>query len=362
MKFLNLKKKSFWLIVASIVVIGSISGTTAYFTKEFISDNNVVTAAAFDVDVVDSNGNPIADGQFNLDGDLYPGMDTLVAYQFDVKRNNTELPYEYTVDLSKNGDLFPEDGSSPIVVTMQKLVDDEWVDVDLNSTFFNENDVETYRILVDWPHGDNDIAFQGLTGTLKLEIVATQVDIHTKEKAEEMYQEAREALTALDHVRGGLNAGNFTKAESDAVQAMVDDLFAYINRMQAGEDKDEMLSKAQQLQADLDAKIESRYVYYSIKEDETDFTQIVFENLTSQVTSNVFRYHVDKPVTITALIRGDERVWRVRYFNPDAAEVGDRFELGMRFFDYTKPIDLTLINMGNGEWKIESDWLVPHEK
>lgn len=177
MKFLNLKKKSFWLIVASIVVIGSISGTTAYFTKEFISDNNVVTAAAFDVDVVDSNGNPIADGQFNLDGDLFPGMDTLVAYQFDVKRNNTELPYEYTVDLSKNGDLFPEDGSSPIVVTMQKLVDDEWVDVDLNSTFFNENDVETYRILVDWPHGDNDIEFQGLTGTLKLEVVATQVDM-----------------------------------------------------------------------------------------------------------------------------------------------------------------------------------------
>ena len=172
-----MKKKAIFLIISAIFVIAAISGTTAYFVKEFTSDDNVATAATFDVDVVDAEGNTISDGQFYLDGDLYPGMDTLVAYQFDVLRNNTELPYEYSIDFSQRGDLFPEDGSSPLVVTMQKQVGDDWLDIEFQSTFVPEDDVEAYRILVDWPHGDNDIDFQGATGTLTLNVVATQVDM-----------------------------------------------------------------------------------------------------------------------------------------------------------------------------------------
>ena len=118
--FKIMKKKAVFLIVSAIFVIAAISGTTAYFVKEFTSDDNVATVATFDVDVVDADGNTISDGQFNLDEDLYPGMDTLVAYQFDVLRNNTELPYEYSIDFSQRGELFPEDGNSPLVVTMQK--------------------------------------------------------------------------------------------------------------------------------------------------------------------------------------------------------------------------------------------------
>lgn len=175
--FKIMKKKAIFLIVSAIFVIAAISGTTAYFVKEFTSDDNVATAATFDVDVVDADGNTISDGQFNLDEDLYPGMDTLVAYQFDVLRNNTELPYEYSIDFSQRGELFPEDGNSPLVVTMQKQVGDGWLDIDFQSTFVPEDDVEAYRILVDWPHGDNDIDFQGATGTLTLNVVATQVDM-----------------------------------------------------------------------------------------------------------------------------------------------------------------------------------------
>lgn len=172
-----LKKKALWLIAATLLVVAAISGTTAYFVKEFTSDNNTATAATFDVDVVDADGNTIADGQFNLDGELYPGMDTIVAYQFDVMRNNTELPFEYTVDLTGSGGLFPEDGSSPIALTMQKQDGDDWVEVNYDGAIVPEADVESYRILVDWPHGDNDIDFQGLTGTLTLNVVATQVDM-----------------------------------------------------------------------------------------------------------------------------------------------------------------------------------------
>ena len=175
--FKIMKKKAIFLIVSAIFVIAAISGTTAYFVKEFTSDDNVATAATFDVDVVDADGNTISDGQFNLDEDLYPGMDTLIAYQFDVLRNNTELPYEYSIDFSQRGELFPEDGNSPLVVTMQKQVGEDWLDIDFQSTFVPEDDVEAYRILVDWPHGDNDIDFQGATGTLTLNVVATQVDM-----------------------------------------------------------------------------------------------------------------------------------------------------------------------------------------
>ena len=357
-----LKKKALWLIATSMLVIAAISGTTAYFTKEFTSDNNVATAAAFDVDVVDESGNTIANGQFHLDGDLYPGMETIVAYQFDVKRNQTELPFEYSVDLTGSGDLFPDDGSSPITLTLQKQEGDSWVDIDYDSAFVPSADVETYRILVDWPHGENDIDFQGLTGTLALNVVATQIDYSSKETAEEMYEAAREAYEDLDRVRDTVNRGNFTKEQSDAVQAMIDDLFNYINGMKDGDEKDEMLGKAEALQNDLDAKVESRYVYYSIKEDETNFTQIVFENVSAEVSTQTFRYHTDKPLHISALIRGDDKVLRVRYFNSDVAEVGDRFELGMRFSDGTKPVDYTLTNLGDGEWKIESDWLIPYNK
>lgn len=175
--FKIMKKKAVFLIVSAIFVIAAISGTTAYFVKEFTSDDNVATVATFDVDVVDADGNTVSDGQFNLDEDMYPGMDTLVAYQFDVLRNNTELPYEYSIDFSQRGELFPEDGNSPLVVTMQKQVGEDWLDIDFQSTFVPEDDVEAYRILVDWPHGDNDIDFQGATGTLTLNVVATQVDM-----------------------------------------------------------------------------------------------------------------------------------------------------------------------------------------
>lgn len=48
--------------------------------------------------------------------------------------------------------------------------------MDLYTQFRPENDTETYRILIDWPHSDNDIAFQGATGNLALHVVATQVD------------------------------------------------------------------------------------------------------------------------------------------------------------------------------------------
>lgn len=159
-----------------VLVVSLITGTIAYFMKEFSSDENIATAATFDIDVVNSAGETIGDGEFDLGDDLYPGMERKEVYTFDVQRNNTVLPVEYQVDLLLTGDLFPEDGSSPVVLTMEREIDGEWIEVDHSTTFKPESDVESYRIFVEWPHSDNDIDFQGLTGNVALEVIAKQVE------------------------------------------------------------------------------------------------------------------------------------------------------------------------------------------
>ncbi|GAA0469508.1 hypothetical protein [Alkalibacillus silvisoli] len=170
------KNKKLFILIGALVFAIALSGTIAYFTSEFSSEDNTATAASFDVDVVNSDGQTIGNGDFDLGDDLYPGMDEKEVYSFDINKNNTELPVEYSVDLNTNGDLFPSNGDSPVVLTMERMIDGNWEEVDHSETFTPENDTEQYRILVNWPHGDNDIEFQGASGDIALEVVATQVD------------------------------------------------------------------------------------------------------------------------------------------------------------------------------------------
>lgn len=171
-----MKKKPLFIVISVILLAVIISGTIAYFSMEFSSDENTATAATFDVDVVNADGETIGDAQFDLDEKLYPGMETREVYTFDINKNNTEVPLEYSVNLTPSGDLFPSDGSTPIELKMERLIDGNWTTVDHSTQFRPENDTESYRILIDWPHGDNDIEFQGTTGNISLEVVATQVD------------------------------------------------------------------------------------------------------------------------------------------------------------------------------------------
>lgn len=161
---------------ALLLVLLTGMGTVAYFSKSFSSNNNVATAAKFAVDVVNAEGITIGDANFNLGEVLYPGMDPQEVYSFQIKKNDTEVPVEYQVKLSGSGELFPANNNSPIVLTMQRQINDQWVNIDYASPFKLENDTDSFRIVVTWPHGVNDIAFQGKTGNIHLEVVATQVD------------------------------------------------------------------------------------------------------------------------------------------------------------------------------------------
>ncbi|WBL14707.1 hypothetical protein [Sutcliffiella sp. NC1] len=169
------KKLLLGLSALFLIVAVTVFGTIAYFSKSFTSSNNVVTAATFNVDVVNADGQTIKDGEFHLDGNLFPGMEPLEAYTFHINKNETNVPVEYSVSLTPTGELLVND-ESPLNLTLQRLMNDEWVTVDYAATFRPERDVEKYRVMVDWPHGNNDIAFQGKSGNVKIEVVATQVD------------------------------------------------------------------------------------------------------------------------------------------------------------------------------------------
>ncbi|MFC0299523.1 hypothetical protein ACFFIS_01570 [Virgibacillus soli] len=353
------KRSSYFIIAAAILLVAAISSSIAYFVKEFVSDQNIATAATFDVDVVNKDGTTIGNAEFDLNQDLYPGLEEKEVYQFHIKKNNTTLPLAYSVNLHASGDLFPKDGDTPIVLKLERKLDGKWTEVDYTETFTPENDIESYRILLSWPHGENDIDYQGKDGHLKLEVIATQVDGSNPDIAKEMYQEAKAALEGLDKVHNdsGINRGNFSKAQSDAVQELIDELLNYVNGLANGKEKSELLAKAETLQAKLNAKVESRYVYYDVS-DETSFTQLWLENISAEVTTSVIRYDLDKPLMISAVIRGEERLYRVEYFKHDMAEVGDTFKIGVRFHQNVKPIDVILTNLGDGNWDIASDWLI----
>ncbi|MBY0121127.1 hypothetical protein [Bacillus sp. S/N-304-OC-R1] len=171
-----MKKKISLSLFAVLFVAIAIMGTVAYFSKSFTSTNNTATAAKFEVDAVNKDGSTIGSAEFNLDGKLYPGMKTIEAYSFQIHKNKTEVPVEYKVNLTPDGELFPEGGGSPIAMTLQREIENEWVNIDYSTAFRPNNDIESFKILIDWPHGDNDIDFQGKTGNIKLEVVATQVD------------------------------------------------------------------------------------------------------------------------------------------------------------------------------------------
>ncbi|MBS4174341.1 hypothetical protein [Bacillus sp. FJAT-49736] len=171
-----MNKKKLFSSFAVLLCVAAIMGTMAYFTKNFSSDNNVAKAAIFDVDAVNAQGKTIGNAQFNLGDKLYPGMDPLEVYSFQINKNNTEVPVAYKLDVNPSGDLFPQSGASPVKITMQRKVNNQWVNFDYTNSFKPDSGTESFKILVDWPHGNNDIDFQGKTGNVRLGVTATQVD------------------------------------------------------------------------------------------------------------------------------------------------------------------------------------------
>ncbi len=353
-----MKKKSIIGLVSLLVVCIAVVGTIAYYSLSFKSDKNMATAASFKVEAK-HNGQAIGDEQFQLD-ELYPGMETIEAYSFEVNKKGTEVPVEYQVKLTPSGELFPANANSPVTFTLQRQLDGEWVSLDHSTAFKPEADVENYRILVDWPHSDNDIDFEGKSGNIRLEVIATQVEASSAQVAKEKYEAVNEEFLALDKVHNNtsFNRGNFTKAQSDAVQDSINELAAYVDGLVDGKTKTELKAKVADLQKALDEKVASRYVYYEVVEEETHFEQLKL-SISGELfsTANGRTQHNNPMYTNSG---GEKNTIYLRYSNFSFVKptVGDKVDLNLRFSNNVKNIDVTFTNLGDGKWQIESDWLV----
>ncbi|WP_099361292.1 hypothetical protein [Fredinandcohnia onubensis] len=356
-----MKKKSIIGLVSLFVVCIAVVGTIAYYSLSFKSDKNIATAASFKVEAT-SNEQAIGNDQFDLDDELYPGMQTVEAYSFEVDKTGTEVPVEYSVKLSPSGELFPQGVESPVTFTLQRHIDGEWVALDYSAAFKPEVDKENYRILVDWPHSDNDIDFEGKSGNIHLEVIATQVDASSAQVAKEKYQAVNEEFLALDKVHNNtsFNRGNFTKTQSDAVQDSLNELASYVDGLVDGKTKTELKTKVAELQKALDEKVASRYVYYEVVEAETHFEQLALK-LTAKVTAGQSsRTQNNNPLYLNSMGKGDNMQY-LKYSNFSFVKpvVGDTVSFnGLRFDGGVKSIDVTFTNLGDGKWQIESDWLV----
>ena len=173
---MNTKKKLSLLLIA-ILALALGLGTFALYSKTFTSDNNQVRAARFEVD---SNGTLDGDTKFDLTDDpIYPGVE-LELYEFEIDKKGTEVPVKYEITVTPYGELFEpvEEGDSPVALTVLRKVGDEWVDIGGldNVEIIPDEILEEFRIDLEWGHSDYDIEYQGKPGSVRINVVATQID------------------------------------------------------------------------------------------------------------------------------------------------------------------------------------------
>lgn len=178
------------------------------------------------------------------------------------------------------------------------------------------------------------------------------------EKAQTMIKQTNDAFMALDMVHSSFNRGNFSKAESDAVQKLIDNLLAYVNSLPSGKDQTELLGEIATIQNALNAKVESRYIKYKIVEGESNLKQLKLTLSTGFFQANAERSKDNKIIYLNS--SGEANTVYIRYLYPDTHKpaAGDSFKVNMRFNGGYKNIDVTFTNQGEGKWEIESDWLV----
>ena len=173
-----MKKRSLVALVLIGVLAFSLGiGTVAYFSKTFTSNNNVVRGAKFEVG---SDGTLDEDAVFDLSGDpLYPGIKK-DAYVFKIDKKGTEVPVRYEIQLTPSDPLFEiVDGhNSPVKLYLYRKVEGNWEKVGGTEKIMLDDPLtlEEFKIGLEWPHTDYDILYQGRTGKIAINVLATQVD------------------------------------------------------------------------------------------------------------------------------------------------------------------------------------------
>lgn len=166
-----MKKRNLLIVMLVAVLAFTLGmGTLAYYTKTFSSNDNLVRAAKFEVD---SNGTLDSNVEFNLDREpIYPGRN-IDVYEFQIDKKGTEVPVKYNITVTGNDPLF--EGNSPVALTVLRKVGDIWTEF-TGPELTNPEALEMFKINLFWDHTDHDIDYQGKTGKININVVATQVD------------------------------------------------------------------------------------------------------------------------------------------------------------------------------------------
>lgn len=158
------------LILVAVLAFSLGMGTLSLYRKTFTSEDNVVRAAIFDVD---TNGTLDEEVEFDLTDDpLYPGRE-LDVYEFEIHKNNTEVPVKYDINVEGVDELF--EGNTPVALTVLRKVEGDW-QVFEGPELEDPAGVEEFKINLKWDHTDYDIDYQGKAGRIKINVVATQVE------------------------------------------------------------------------------------------------------------------------------------------------------------------------------------------
>ncbi|WP_424236462.1 hypothetical protein [Bhargavaea ginsengi] len=130
-----------------------------------------------------------------------------------------------------------------------------------------------------------------------------------------------------------------------------------------GEDYSRLNAEIAQLQKSLDNMVAARYVQYSIVEEATTISQLKLSLSANFFSAQAPRSQNNKIANLNS--SGEAKTVYLRYGKFSTIDnspiVGDSFTTTLRFKNNVTAITATFINMGEGNWAIESDWLVPAE-
>ena len=168
------KRNMFTLVLIAVLALALGLGTMAYYKKTFTSKENPVRFADF---TVNADGTLDEETEFDIPNPIAPGYANDAVYEFRIDKTGTEVPVEYDLKVTTGGEIFD---NGPLVVTFYNKVDGDWVAMDglTAPNFEPKKDVEEFKLGLEWPHRKDgtDINFEGMSGTIKIEVTATQVD------------------------------------------------------------------------------------------------------------------------------------------------------------------------------------------
>ena len=133
----------------------------------------------------------------------------------------------------------------------------------------------------------------------------------------------------------------------------------FVNKLPNSNIKSRLLDQIKDIQDALDDKVEARYVYFEIHDEGTSMNQLVLSITEEFWTGKIMERIEGNPIiNIPSNYNNDKNTIKFVYNTLGDPKEGDIFSANLRFEHGVTSIDAIITNLGDGNWKIESDWLV----